>query len=140
MVASPTHRSDIKRRPRADLGWISRPESAAEARFVGVEKVAAAAAGRGWGREGEREGVLALGEVGREEKTPDYGRCGIKWEGASEASHGNGNGDLPCSGALFARWFHSPRLSFTAVASARWWRFGGGSLAGGDNEGGPYVQ
>jgi len=37
--AVPPHRSDIKRRARADLGPDSRPESAAEARFEGYQKV-----------------------------------------------------------------------------------------------------
>jgi hypothetical protein len=42
--AVPPHRSDIKRRARADLGPDSRPESAAEARFerAAEGKVAAA--------------------------------------------------------------------------------------------------
>jgi hypothetical protein len=44
------------------------------------------------------------------------------------------NGDQPCSAVLFARWFHS-RLLITAVASARWSRFGGDSLVGGDATG-----
>lgn len=54
--------------------------------------------------------------------------------GEGERGNGNGNGDLPCSALLFARWFHS-RLLITAVASARWSRFGGDSLVGGDATG-----